>query len=111
MSELNHITEFDVYFDEGAPRDRVTEMVLERTRDLLIENRVDPKANVILVTHHTEDDCPVKGKVKEGHHFALCTCDRVRILICTATDDFIREGEEYDVLSKQIGRVDPREAN
>lgn len=108
--DLQRVSEFDVFIDEGAPRDGISEVVMERARMLLHQHRVPFSANVILATSHM-DKCPLVGLSKRGHEFTTCTCSCVRIHVLVASDRMIREGEGQGVLSRPFSPIEEGEGN
>ena len=89
MSDFRPITEFDIHFDEGAPRHNVGEVVEARAIELLRQHGIDPSEQVVLLPMHSLKECPANGGPIAAYRFDVCICPVIRILIAVVSKPVI----------------------
>ena len=101
--DVTPITEFDIEFDEGAPRHNVGEIVEARAIELLKQHRVDPKAHILLMPMHSRKDCPADGGPIASYRFDVCICPVIRIIIVVVSGTALGMMREVSGLVTHLG--------
>ena len=92
MTDVKPITEFDIHFDEGAPRHNVFAIIEARAIELLKQHGIGPDRHILLMPLHSLNECPEHhGDGAPTYRFDLCICRVIRILVCAVSDEVIEE--------------------
>jgi hypothetical protein len=112
MSHVNPIGEFDIHFDEGAPRHDVGDIIATQAARLLKREGIDPNAHALLMPMHSLTECPAHhGNGLPTYRFDLCTCPVIRILVAVVSDEVLEMLQELPGAIDRLGEPIDEDAN